>query len=128
MKQFKLRLSVFLIVTQVCFSQIRVVKELDTNWKFQKGSQENASEIYFNDSKWETITVPHDWAIYGPFDKEIDKQIVAIVQNGEEIATEKTGRTGSLPHIGTAWYRNKFSLVDYEKGKNTFNCRCRNNL
>jgi len=117
MKQFKLRLSIFLIVTQVCFSQIRVVKELDTNWKFQKGSQENASEIYFNDSKWETITVPHDWAIYGPFDKEIDKQSVAIVQNGEEIATEKTGRTGSLPHIGTAWYRNKFSLVDYEKGK-----------
>ncbi|MBG7631643.1 MAG: beta-galactosidase, partial [Bacteroidetes bacterium] len=52
-----------------------------------------------------------------PFDKEIDKQSVAIVQNGEEIASEKTGRTGSLPHIGSAWYRNKFTVPQYENGK-----------
>jgi beta-galactosidase len=38
--------------------------------------------VNFNDSKWETVTVPHDWAIYGPFDKNVDKQSVAIVQNG----------------------------------------------
>ena len=51
------------------------------------------------------VTVPHDWAISGPFDKEIDKQVVAIEQNGEKEATEKTGRSGSLPWIGSAWYR-----------------------
>lgn len=61
--------------------------------------------------------MPHDWAIYGPFDKEIDKQNVAISQNGENIPTEKTGRTGSLPHIGTAWYRNKFNLSAVETSK-----------
>jgi beta-galactosidase len=42
---------------------------------------------------------------------------VAIVQNGEEIASEKTGRTGALPHIGVAWYRNKFTLDKYNKDK-----------
>ena len=39
---------------------------------------------------WQRVRVPHDWAIAGPFDKEIDKQIVAIVENGEKRAAEKT--------------------------------------
>ena len=54
---------------------------------------------------WERVRVPHDWAIAGPFDKEIDKQVVRIVENGEEKATEKTGRTGSLPWVGRGEYR-----------------------
>lgn len=91
--------------------------ELDTNWKFQKGAHTDAFTIDFDDTKWETVSVPHDWAIYGPFDKEVDKQVVKIEQNGEEVATEKTGRTGALPHIGEAWYRNEFSLVEFEDGK-----------
>ncbi len=107
----------FLISTQFIFSQVRTVKELATNWKFQKGENITAYQTNFDDSKWETVTVPHDWAIYGPFDKEIDKQHVAIVQNGEQVASEKTGRTGALPHIGAAWYRNTFTLPQYEKGK-----------
>ena len=107
----------WLVCIQITFSQTRNVKELDTNWKFQKGDFENAFKIDFDDSNWETVNVPHDWAIYGPFDKEIDKQNVAIVQNGEKVATEKTGRTGSLPHIGTAWYRNKFNLSESVKDK-----------
>lgn len=110
-------LFIFFIGSPVTFSQTRTVKELDINWKFQKGNPEHAFEVNFNDSKWETVTVPHDWAIYGPFDKNIDKQSVAIVQNGEEVASEKTGRTGSLPHIGTAWYRNKFTLPLDSKDK-----------
>ena len=28
----------------------------------------------FDDSSWESVTVPHDWAIYGPFDRENDLQ------------------------------------------------------
>ncbi|REH01194.1 DUF4982 domain-containing protein [Flavobacterium aquicola] len=117
MKQFKTLLFAFFIVTQISFSQVRIVRELDNNWKFQKGDFENAFQTNFADSKWQTVTVPHDWAIYGPFDKEIDKQSVAIVQNGETAASEKTGRTGSLPHVGTAWYRNKFTVSAAEKSK-----------
>ena len=117
MKQLSNLLFIFLIFTQVSFSQVRVVKELGTDWKFQKDKNDQAFQINFDDSKWEKVSVPHDWAIYGPFDKEIDKQNVAIVQNGEEVASEKTGRTGSLPHVGTAWYRNKFSLPEFEEGK-----------
>ncbi|WP_449426755.1 DUF4982 domain-containing protein [Pedobacter roseus] len=83
---------------------------LDEGWKFSKGNFPNAAEAGFNDSRWETVTVPHDWAISGPFDKEIDKQVTAITQNGETKASEKTGRTGALPYIGEGWYRKKLSL------------------
>ena len=91
-------------------AQTRETIKLKTDWKFQKGSPENAHKIGFNDSKWEQVNVPHDWAIKGPFDKEVDIQKVAIIQNGEKVASEKTGRTGALPHIGSAWYRNIFTL------------------
>jgi beta-galactosidase len=119
---FKMKLlnkifCVFFVFFQTTFSQTRTVMELDNHWKFQKGNPEHAFEMDFNDSAWETVSVPHDWAIYGPFDKDIDKQSVAIVQNGEKVASEKTGRTGALPHIGTAWYRNTFSVPQFSRDK-----------
>ena len=117
MTQFRFFFLIFFISIPISFAQVRIVRELESNWKFQKGDFENASQTNFNDSKWQKVTVPHDWAIYGPFDKEVDKQTVAIVQNGEKTASEKTGRTGALPHIGTGWYRNKFNISAAEKNK-----------
>lgn len=90
---------------------------LKENWRFSKEVKGDAFSVDYNTSKWEKVSVPHDWAIYGPFDKEWDKQVSAIEQNGEKVATEKTGRTGSLPHIGTGWYRNTFSIPGFKKGK-----------
>lgn len=98
-------------------AQVRVVTELAEGWKFSKGKNDRAYHTDFNDKAWQTVRVPHDWAIYGPFDKEIDKQIVAIEQNGEKVPTEKTGRTGALPYIGEGWYRKEFSLPDVAKGQ-----------
>lgn len=98
-------------------SPTREVLILKKGWKFQKGQHTDAVNPSFNDSQWESVTVPHDWAIYGPFDKDIDKQEVAITQNNEVIATEKTGRTGALPYIGEAWYRNTFSLPNLDDNK-----------
>lgn len=86
---------------------------LRDGWKFSRGEGLDAvapSQKDFNDKKWQTVQVPHDWAIAGPFDKEIDKQTVAIEQNGEKEATEKTGRSGSLPWIGSGWYRTSFTV------------------
>ena len=54
---------------------------------------------------WQTVSVPHDWAISGPFDKKWDLQVVAIEQNGEKTPTEKSGRSGSLPWIGEGHYK-----------------------
>ena len=56
------------------------------------------------------VTIPHDWAINGPFDKKYDLQYVAIEQNGETEKTEKSGRSGALPWIGHGYYRTTVSL------------------
>ncbi|WP_179008523.1 DUF4982 domain-containing protein [Winogradskyella forsetii] len=98
-------------------AQTREVITLKNQWKFNKGQHPEASKIEFDDSNWQNVTVPHDWAIYGPFDKEVDKQTVAITQNGETTATEKTGRTGALPYIGEGWYRTAFSLTNFDDNK-----------
>lgn len=80
------------------------------SWRFTRTDNATNSQTNLDDRKWERVTVPHDWAISGPFDKEIDKQTVAIEQNGEKEATEKTGRSGSLPWIGTGWYRTTVNI------------------
>ncbi len=93
-----------------------VTKELE-HWNFFKGDNPSASHIDFDDSDWNSVKVPHDWAIYGPFDKEVDKQVVRIQQNNEKKATEKTGRTGSLPFVGVGWYRTTLNLPEYTNEK-----------
>lgn len=62
--------------------------------------------------KWESVTIPHDWAIYGPFDRKYDLQKVAVEQNGETEETWKTGRTGGLPYLGKGWYRTTINVPD----------------
>jgi beta-galactosidase len=116
-----MRLNFFsLLLLLICCSnligQTRVVMELDA-WKFFKGDNDSASSINFDDTNWKQVIVPHDWAIYGPFDKEIDKQVVKIEQNNEKKATEKTGRTGALPFIGVGWYRKTIDLSAFTAEK-----------
>ena len=102
---------VFFLLSLALFAQEpRKVLNLEDDWKFYKGEAPDAEKSAFDDPKWQDVTVPHDWAIYGPFDKEIDKQTVAITQNGEKVPTEKTGRTGALPFTGTGWYRKNFNI------------------
>ncbi len=72
---------------------------LTDDWQFSHDKQ-----------SWQTVTVPHDWAISGPFDKKWDLQRVAIEQNGEKEATEKSGRSGALPWIGEGHYKRKFTI------------------
>jgi beta-galactosidase len=51
----------------------------------------------FDDSKWQRVDLPHDWAINGPF---------------YETANPKVGGgMGRLPSHGVAWYRRKLSIL-----------------
>ncbi len=104
--------TALLLITFACVTLQAQRSEylLEKNWKFVKGEVKGAMAPEFNDSNWETVTVPHDWAIYGPFDRNFDLQTVAVKQNLEEKATVKTGRTGGLPYVGVGWYRTAFDV------------------
>ena len=81
------------------FAQTRQETILTDNWLFSHNKQ-----------TWQTVSVPHDWAIAGPFDKKWDLQMVAIEQNGEKEATEKSGRSGALPWIGEGHYKRTITI------------------
>ncbi len=82
---------------------------LESNWRFARGDAKGAEAVTFDDKKWEQVTIPHDWAIYGPFSRDNDLQNVAVSQNFETQASIKTGRTGGLPYVGVGWYRTTFT-------------------
>lgn len=112
----KILLSTISILAALSLFAQRSEQSLEKGWKFTKGEVSGAEQADFNDSGWESVTVPHDWAIYGPFDVNNDLQNVAVKQNFETQASLKTGRTGGLPYVGIGWYRTTF---ESEPNKNT---------
>lgn len=99
----------------VCHAEVnssRVETSLKDGWRFHRGEADGAFMPGYDDSGWDKVSVPHDWAITGPFSIENDLQNVQIVQNMETKASLKTGRTGGLPYVGVGWYRTEFSVPD----------------
>ena len=97
-------ITMLLATTLTTLAQPRQEVILTDGWQFQAEQEGKVQE------KWQTVRVPHDWAISGPFDKKWDLQKVAIEQNGEKEATEKSGRSGALPWIGAGHYRRIFYI------------------
>ena len=95
----------------------RTEQLLDKGWRFTREDGAEFSQVGYDDSKWQSVTIPHDWAIYGPFSINNDKQNTAITQDGQQEAMEHAGRTGGLPFVGVGWYRLNFEAPAFEEGK-----------
>jgi beta-galactosidase len=65
----------------------------DSDWQFSLGDSPEADKAAFDDSKWRTLDVPHDWSIEGPFDQK-----------------NTTGGAGGFLPAGIGWYRKHFTL------------------
>ena len=55
-------------------AQVRTEQTFEKGWKFTREDNAEFANPGYNDSKWQNVTVPHDWAIYGPFSINNDKQ------------------------------------------------------
>ena len=71
-------------------------------WKFKKGEVINGQSPVLDDANWETVKVPHDWAI------------------GEEFEPNGNGDTGKLPWKAEGWYRTQLELKPIFKNKRIF--------
>jgi beta-galactosidase len=80
----------------------RHLENFNHNWKFTQDSQTGAEESSYDDSTWQTVNLPHDWAISGPFN------------------TEENGYAGKLPWKGEGWYRKTFTLDESDTGRRVY--------
>lgn len=94
----------FFLFTAVMAQRTEVL--LEKGWKFFRGDISGAAHPGYDDEQWQAVTVPHDWAIYGPFDRDNDLQKVAVTQN-----FEKTGFGKDRTHRRIALCRRR--LVSY---------------
>ena len=96
-------ISAFIAVSSAVMAQNRTETEL-TSWQFSR-----------NGDTWQQVTVPHDWAIKGPFDKQWDRQFLGITQDGQRTPIWHTGRSGGLPWLGRGEYRTTICVNNLNK-------------
>ena len=87
-------------------------QQFDDSWLFaryglqpdgtRKDEPANLQNTEVDDKQWKKLSLPHDWAIEGPFRIEL------------------TGETGKLPWKGIGWYRKHFKVAASNKGKKIF--------
>jgi len=92
--------SLFLYHSLSAQSSLRKRLSFNEGWLFNKTTDSAASQIQYEDSDWRKLSLPHDWAIEGPFKPEYNP------------------RTGGLPIFDKAWYRKHFKIDASAKGKN----------
>ena len=98
--------AVIAITLFTCFTasaQTRHRESFDSNWKFLLGNDSLAVAPEYNDSKWRTLNLPHDWSIEGAFNEK----------------NPSTQAEGGLP-TGIGWYRKTFTVPTSSKNKNLF--------
>lgn len=67
-------------------------------WKFYLGTSSTAQNTAFDDSSWESVTLPHDFSI------------------SQSFTTSGEAESGFLPG-GTGWYRKSFTVSAADAGK-----------
>ena len=102
----------------------RIRQRLAYNWRFKLYPDGEApADVFapdYNDTDWETVRVPHDWAITAEFDEYNDSSDSPINQDGIDIPVHHSGRTGALPIIGLGVYRLALDIPAEYKGEKLF--------
>lgn len=101
MKRLK---HILIILFALCSTGLsaRDVVNFNKDWKFCLNieAHENPAAPEFDDSRWRTLDVPHDWAIEGDFDEH-----------------NPSGTGGGALPGGIGWYRKTFKVSKKDKGQ-----------
>ena len=91
----------FLLLSFISSAQVRSVVDFNNGWKFFLGNDSLASNANYNDTKWRTLNLPHDWSIESNFSSSFPA----------------TNQGGALPG-GIGWYRKTFIVPSLSANKN----------
>ncbi|MGC9470493.1 MAG: glycoside hydrolase family 2 TIM barrel-domain containing protein [Bacteroidales bacterium] len=76
-------------------------EKINDQWKFRKGDHPEAALPGFNDNRWRTLDLPHDWSVEGPYSPDL------------------ASATGYLPG-GIAWYRKTLHIPENQTGNTVY--------
>lgn len=99
----KILLPVFLFSCLSAFSQISFgdSKKINDNWKFNLQDTPDAQKQAYDDSKWQSVNVPHDWSVKG------------------QLSPTLASCTGFLPG-GIGWYRKLVTIPQSKTGEKVY--------
>lgn len=121
MKHFVIVFPFLFFVISCSAKQVpREIILLDEGWKFINRDVAGGEKPEIDATGWETVNIPHDWAISGEFDEKNDLIVDMVIEDGEKAPKKQTGRTGGLPHVGVGWYRKTLDIPASWKSKNVF--------
>jgi beta-galactosidase len=100
-KKFFLPILVFSCLS--AFSQISFgdSQKINNNWKFMLQDTPEAQNATYNDSKWQSVNVPHDWSVEG------------------RLSPTLASCTGFLPG-GIGWYRKTLNIPQAKRGEKVY--------
>jgi beta-galactosidase len=96
---------VFVMVLSIspASAQVREVNLFDSGWKFILGDNNDYHDSAFDDTRWRTLNLPHDWSIEGRYDKR-----------------NPSGPQGGYLPCGIGWYRKSFTIPASNKADRIF--------
>lgn len=99
----KFLLSILILTYLSAFSQVSFgdAKKINDKWTFILQDSPEAKNTSYNDSKWQTVDVPHDWSIKG------------------QLSPTLASCTGYLPG-GIGWYRKIINIPQYKSGEKVY--------
>lgn len=99
----KIVLPVLLFSCLSAFSQISFgdSKKINDNWKFNLQDTPEAQKTTYDDSKWQSVNVPHDWSVKG------------------QLSPTLASCTGFLPG-GIGWYRKSVTIPQNKTGEKVY--------
>ncbi|MDB5279637.1 MAG: glycoside hydrolase family 2 [Ferruginibacter sp.] len=104
----------FLICVVIAHAQINTGtrnRPFDAGWHFIKDSINGVQEMNYDDSKWRTVNLPHDWSIEDLPNQTPDNVVGPFSKSS--IGSSATGFTVG----GTGWYRKKFITAKADEKK-----------
>lgn len=109
---------IFCVCLLACFTQVHAQDKVinrtrlfDAGWHFIKDNTTGAQNINYDDSKWRTVDLPHDWSI-----EDLPNQTPGSIAgpfSRTSIGQSATGFTVG----GTGWYRKKFTTSKADEKK-----------
>ncbi|MDA3821190.1 MAG: hypothetical protein PF450_01070, partial [Bacteroidales bacterium] len=88
------------IILHTAGNEARVSETIDLNWRFSQEDDSTFSQTDYNDTHWETVSLPHDWMIKGEIAKD-----------------NPSSMAGGFYPGGIGWYRKQLDLSTYDSKK-----------